>query len=316
MNGRHLGPILVLWSLATNAHALDCGDPGTECTGGETCNGLAADCCANSTLGVTLVGTTGDDVIVGGPGSDTIYGQLGNDTICGEAGDDELWGRDGADHVKGGDGNDVIMGGDGQDALYGGPDEDWIAGGRRADEIYGGDGPDWLWGESGPDTIRGGAGDDEIHGGGADDTLYGQQGDDQICGSDGDDDLNGGDNSTNGYDLLCGGDDFDAMHGGDGTDVLVSGECTGVAGGESDGVRDNFQGDADDDICYESDADIEWPHGTSCETEIDSDLIPSPMMDQHVFKLAGSMGNLCGDNEHPVEWGGWVPYPPSGLPPQ
>lgn len=72
-------------------------------------------------LGTTLAGGDGDDVLVGGAGDDSILGEAGDDTLAGNggsdtlvggAGDDELLAYDeidAADLVDGGGGDDVAL---------------------------------------------------------------------------------------------------------------------------------------------------------------------------------------------------------------
>lgn len=67
-----------------------------------------------------LRGTIGDDVILGMNGDDTIFGFEGNDVICGGRGTDVLIGGDGADRLFGQTGLDLIFGGRGRDKLNGG----------------------------------------------------------------------------------------------------------------------------------------------------------------------------------------------------
>ena len=74
-----------------------------------TCNGV----------GVTQVGTAGNDTIMGTAGPDVILGLGGNDTLSGLGGDDLLCGGDGNDTLFGGSGNDTLVGGTGDDTLRG-----------------------------------------------------------------------------------------------------------------------------------------------------------------------------------------------------
>jgi len=106
-------------------------------------------------IGVTIVGTPGNDVVIGTPGNDVIQTFGGDDVIFGTAG-------------RGTDGNDVICGGDGNDVIYGGVGNDWIIddskviGSTNDDVIYGGDGNDWITAGSGNDAIYGGGGTDTL----------------------------------------------------------------------------------------------------------------------------------------------------------
>jgi large repetitive protein len=100
-----------------------------------------------STVGSTLKGGAGDDVLNGGEGSDEINGGNGRDQLFGGAGADKLSGGEGDDLLDGGTGNDIIAGGDGNDSLIGGA------------------GNDILNGDSGDDFFDSGAGNDDIDGG-------------------------------------------------------------------------------------------------------------------------------------------------------
>jgi len=85
------------------------------------CNGLS----------VTILGTTGNDMITGTTGSDVIAGM---------------------------DGNDTINGGDGNDTICAGPGDDTVSGQGRDDTLFGEDGQDSLLGGSGMDVCDGGLG--------------------------------------------------------------------------------------------------------------------------------------------------------------
>ena len=75
------------------------------------------------TLGVSIDGRGGDDVLYGGDNDDVIRGGPGNDLISGQGGADTLFGDAG---------NDVIMGGFGPDLIYGGTGQDLITGANFA----------------------------------------------------------------------------------------------------------------------------------------------------------------------------------------
>lgn len=175
------------------------------------------------TVGNTIYGTPGDDVIVGSKGVDRIEGLGGNDIICalagsdivnggpgndrlfsgsgddamhGGAGDDLLVGENGKNTLNGGPGNDRInarggsdniFGGGGNDVIQAGGDMDAVSGGAGADRIFGNQGDDLLRGNGGDDTIRGGSGADQVFGDANDDTLYGQAGKDSCNGGAGTD---------------------------------------------------------------------------------------------------------------------------------
>lgn len=111
-------------------------------------------------VGVSINGTSGDDILSGGSFDDSIYAGSGNDTIYGYGGDDNLQGDYGDDVIYGGDGSDIISGYYGNDALYGE------------------EGADTLIGNSGNDILRGGAGGDIAFGGDGDDSYIYDSGDD------------------------------------------------------------------------------------------------------------------------------------------
>jgi Ca2+-binding RTX toxin-like protein len=93
-------------------------------------------------LVVTLVGTSGDDLLVGTEGPDVIHGLGGNDTIKGLSGRDVICGGAGNDKLWGGKGRDKLYGGKGKDKLYGSTGRDRLYGGRGRDRCYGGGGYD------------------------------------------------------------------------------------------------------------------------------------------------------------------------------
>ncbi|WP_298965654.1 cadherin-like domain-containing protein [uncultured Roseibium sp.] len=70
-------------------------------------------------IGYTLRGEGGADVLTGAANADQLRGGSGNDVLNGEAGDDELYGDEGADTLRGGSGNDVYIyaRGDGHDVI-------------------------------------------------------------------------------------------------------------------------------------------------------------------------------------------------------
>ena len=72
-----------------------------------------------STIGVTLSGGPGNDLLIGGQGPDTLFGNDGNDILVGGAGDDSLFGDAGSDRFESTylDGNDTVDGGDGDDVI-------------------------------------------------------------------------------------------------------------------------------------------------------------------------------------------------------
>jgi hypothetical protein len=94
-----------------------------------TVTSIAATCSPNldfrnSTRGVAIQGTPGDDVICGSPYNDTIQGLGGNDIIFGFAGNDMIQGGDANDQMYGGAGDDTLQGPPGVDSADGGPGKD------------------------------------------------------------------------------------------------------------------------------------------------------------------------------------------------
>ncbi|MBB4591541.1 putative Ig domain-containing protein [Xanthomonas cannabis] len=199
------------------------------------------------TIGVSLYGEEGDDVLIGGAGSDLLDGGTGNDVISGSAGQDVVFGGDGNDLLSGGTGNDRLDGGEGTDEIYGEAGADVIDGGAgndllwgdgQSDQLAGGD--DILRGGAGNDQLVGQDGDDVLSGGADDDLLAGGTGQDRLLGESGNDELQGGD----GDDLLDGGVGDDVLHGQAGKDVLFGGDgADQMAGGDDDDRLDGGSGD-------------------------------------------------------------------------
>ncbi len=77
-------------------------------------NELANKIVAN-TIGSTLEGRDGDDMLIGQGGADSLFGDEGNDRLMGGRGNDSLNGGDGDDQLTGGLGRDVLSGGLGAD---------------------------------------------------------------------------------------------------------------------------------------------------------------------------------------------------------
>ena len=94
---------------------------------------------------VTLVGTSGNDVI---------RGSRRRDVIAGLAGDDVISGLGAGDVVCGGRGRDRIAGGSGDDRLAGGSGADRLRGGRGRDRLDGGPGRDRCPGDLRRDRVR------------------------------------------------------------------------------------------------------------------------------------------------------------------
>lgn len=166
--------------------------------------------------GVTLVGTSDDDVLNGGVGFDTLSGDAGNDILNGGDGRDTLSGDVGNDTVNGEGGNDTILGGDGNDLINGGDGNDTVDAGLNDDVVNGGAGNDNINGAPGFDTISGGAGNDTVNGGGQDDVLSGTDS------------------------AVAGAGEVDTVSGGSGNDRFILGDETKAyysTGGNADYVR-------------------------------------------------------------------------------
>ena len=154
-----------------------------------------------STLGLTVSGGEGNDILIGGLGDDHISGGGGNDIILGGPGvvthsDPEVLLLDEAvivgsiplagPGVPHGDAAvvEALLGAD-LTLLEGGTDpqallldllpdgNDVLSGGEGNDALYGGRGNDTLAGDAGNDFLSGGTGDDSLDGGAGNDTLVG-----------------------------------------------------------------------------------------------------------------------------------------------
>jgi Ca2+-binding RTX toxin-like protein len=117
-------------------------------------NGLSGN--DNISFGSTTIGATVD----GGDGNDVLLGTANADTIAGGKGNDYIFAGGGNDSVSGGDGNDVIIGGKGNDTIRGGAGNDVLIGAEGDDQLFGDAGNDPLIGAAGNDKIDGGAGVD------------------------------------------------------------------------------------------------------------------------------------------------------------
>lgn len=111
-------------------------------------------------VGVSLVGTSNDDVLTGTEGNDFLTGRKGNDQLIGLGGDDTLAGNGGDDQLNGGAGNDQLNGGVRKDTLNGDAGNDILTGAGGKDILNGGDGDDYLDGKRGRDRYYGGDGAD------------------------------------------------------------------------------------------------------------------------------------------------------------
>lgn len=200
--------------------------------------------CNIQVQGVTLDGTTEDDVICGNDRNNIIDGKTGDDTIYGGAGDDTLIGSEDRDTLRGEAGDDILRGGQDNDILDGGAGTDTadysmenldeagtalVAGAspvevnlanNHARDTYGDD--DTL---ENIENVKGTPGDDSITGDGGSNHLDGGAGNDAINGGAGRDSIV--------YDTADTSDPVD-VDGGDGEDTLIVGVTvdlgTGIAG--------------------------------------------------------------------------------------
>ena len=166
---------------------------------------------ATAVVGVTFVGTAGNNVWVGTSGDDVASGDAGNDTLTGNAGNDTLAGDSGNDTINGGAGSDTITfsgSGEGFDAVNGGANfdtvtalaNDTVIGMRTMSNVEevtsGGNWNVTISGGPSADTLHFGTvaliGIDMIDGGGGNDNISGSALNDVIRGGAGNDDIEGG----------------------------------------------------------------------------------------------------------------------------
>lgn len=108
---------------------------------------------AATLAGVTVTGTSGDDVILADQNGSVIDGREGDDILIGSASADRMDGGAGRDHLHGLDGRDTLSGGQDHDVIEGGGGNDRISGGSGRDILSGGRGQDTLTGGTGRDTF-------------------------------------------------------------------------------------------------------------------------------------------------------------------
>ncbi len=147
---------------------------------------------ANSTVGVSVIGGSGNDVITTGSGNDRVDGGGGNDSILGGAGNDLLVGSGGDDTINGGSGSDTINGLTGNDSILCGTDNDTVNAGTGNDTVFGELGDDKIFGGTDNDVLNGGDGRDSLFGDAGNDIVNGDVGNDLVRGSLGIDTLDGG----------------------------------------------------------------------------------------------------------------------------
>ncbi len=203
-----------------------------------------------------VVGSTFSDEIWGTFAANTLDGGAsGNDFLRGRAGDDTLLGGVGADRLDGGAGADVLDGGSGIDTAYylssgvgltvdlanAAANTGDAAGDTFIDieNVLGSFFNDILRGDGGDNVLFGSTGNDTLQGGGGDDTLSGQADDDILIGGVGADVLQGG-GGTDAVSYATAGTGVVA-------DLIVSGNNTGDAAGDTYSSIENIGGSAFND---------------------------------------------------------------------
>jgi Ca2+-binding RTX toxin-like protein len=161
------------------------------------------------TSGLSIVGTTGADLLSGGVGDDTLDGQAGNDTLDGAGGADRMVGRAGNDTYVVDDAGDTVvefasegadtvlssinlftsnpLAGNVENLTLTGSSDLQGTGNALANVITGNGGHNLLRGDAGHDSLAGGDGNDTLDGGTGNDTLEGGTGADRMVGRVGDD---------------------------------------------------------------------------------------------------------------------------------
>jgi Ca2+-binding RTX toxin-like protein len=153
-------------------------------------------------LGSSLTGTSGNDVMVGASGGDRLNGRPGADLMAGGGGNDIYFVDNAGDQV-------IENAGAGTDTVY--ASVSWsMAGGQEIENLrtYGG-------GATSGETLTGNEFNNIVTGGNGNDLINGGAGNDHVHGGAGNDALNGG----AGNDVLDGGAGADVMAGGTGNDL-------------------------------------------------------------------------------------------------
>ena len=168
---------------------------------------------------VSVIGTSGVNVINLGAHLGLVDGGAGDDIITGGSGFDSIEGGAGADTINGGTGRGRVVftnsasgvtvdlnagtgtGGDAQGDTYtnitgitgSAFDDVLIAVTNQIGSFFGEAGNDTITGSDGADSLYGGTGNDILDGGGPSfDFLFGEDGDDLLTGGEGNDHINGG----------------------------------------------------------------------------------------------------------------------------
>ncbi|MCX7014848.1 MAG: calcium-binding protein [Candidatus Sumerlaeota bacterium] len=212
-------------------------------TSGDTLDGAAA------TVGISIAGNAGNDIVTGGSGNDTLGGGDQADTITGNDGNDSLTGGESGDVMNGGAGDDTLRSDRGWDTLDGGDGvldqlnigetnvrqaidtangqgvlismlaSGSIAGTNLEQFVFIGNNYNDTAFATGGDTLDGAADTLGI-------SIDGNNGNDLITGGTGGDTLNGNAQSdtiegNDGADILAGGNQNDHLAGGAGDDQYV-----------------------------------------------------------------------------------------------
>ncbi len=198
--------------------------------------------CSGSSIGYTINGGGGNDIITGGSGNDIISGGASNDIIYGGPGDDILFGGvytspaaslgfytgpAASPLVRLAAPSSVMFMRAGVEGLRPQFHSDHLpceahnkndqgCDGGGGNDTKGGSGNDTIYGGDGHDTINGGSGDDELHGGADNDNIYGGNHADVLYGDGGNDTLEGSHHN----DRLYGGTGMDSCDGGAGKDFI------------------------------------------------------------------------------------------------
>lgn len=230
-----------------------------------------------NSLGNTILGGTGNDMLDGGAGIDRLVGGQGNDTYVADSAGDvivesagagvdtvlysgvsafqlannvenlvytattnaNLLGNSASNIITAGSGNDAVNAAGGDDTVYGGAGNDRLLGGSGNDVLHGEAGDDELFGDSGNDSLYGGEGNDRLDGGDGNDLLDGDAGNDRIFGGAGVDQIHGG----AGDDALYGDLGNDVISGGAGNDFIDGGAGNDrITGGSGDDIMDAASG--------------------------------------------------------------------------
>ena len=138
-------------------------------------------------VGITLRGRCGDDILIGTASRDVLNGRAGDDVIYGFGGDDIIRGGAGADVIDGGQGHNTINGGRGDDVIVTGGGDDQIYGRHGSDTIDAGAGNNVVKAGRGDDVITTGDGDDVIKAGAGNDRIVSGAGTDLVFGGAGND---------------------------------------------------------------------------------------------------------------------------------